>query len=316
MIIQHPEHPHALEIDETSGLPMAILQRTGERPELCDFELSLIVGGLELRSPTGGLDYQGTTVIEGSRLEGSPTWASDRDGDRCHLPIQIGTVAAHLECLFRRHGPGVSLAVVLIGDSTSSLLIRDLKVGITFQLPGDQWTLNAPGNGLARDVRLGDVTAWTGISGIGGLRGSSAVMHLGAADRAAVIWFRHELEVCGIRIKSQTRNTLDLDLATNFAGDLGRIARAQIDLFDLDLRAAPYPEFPAQFQSWLRLSGHSTPMDAPDWIASASIFEAQLGFSVFWPNHRYEPYPDVSALTGDLERIAGLGFKVDLLHRY
>ena len=42
MIIQHPEHPHALEIDETSGLPMAILQRTGERLELCDFELSLI----------------------------------------------------------------------------------------------------------------------------------------------------------------------------------------------------------------------------------------------------------------------------------
>jgi glycosidase len=60
----------------------------------------------------------------------------------------------------------------------------------------------------------------------------------------------------------------------------------------------------------MRLSGHTTPMDPPAWIGSASIYEAQVGFSVFWPDHRYEPYSDVAALTADLERIAKLGFNV------
>ena len=60
----------------------------------------------------------------------------------------------------------------------------------------------------------------------------------------------------------------------------------------------------------MRFSGHTTPANPPAWIGGASIFEAQIGYSVFYPNHRYEPYPTVSDLTNDLERVAKLGFKV------
>ena len=312
MIINHPEHSHWLEINDISGLPVAVHHSAGiKRLDLLEFKISLTVGGLEVRSPTGGLDYEGTSEITGSQLEGRATWKSNREGDRCCLPIRIGEIAASFEVLFRRHGAGVSISVVLLGDENSSLLIRDLKISTQFQLPNSGWMLNAPGNGLARDVRLGEITSWAGISCIGGLRGSSAVLHLGNQHSAMAVWFKHELEVTDIRIKSESGNTLDLELSSNFAGDLSRISSASIDLFELDLHVPQFADFPELFQTWLRFSGHTTPDNPPTWIGGASIFEAQIGYSVFYPNHRYEPYPTVSDLTNDLERIAKLGFKVD-----
>ena len=324
MILQHSEHPHAVEVDDTTGLPIAISLRgtnlssgTGTpRVELSGFALSLTVGGTEQRSPTGGLDYKDTQHLEGAIRTGDATWDSTREGDRCQIPISLAGIALQITVLFRRHGPGISIGIVVNGDASSDLLIRNLKVKTAFQFPSGGWTLNAPGNGLARDVAFGTLTGWAGISPIGGLRGSSAVAHLGhrnrlgQPDHAVGLWFRHELEISEMLIKSDTENALLLDLATNFAGDLGRIARAAIDVFDIDLRVPEFGAFPAQFQTWMRLSGQTSPANPPVWIGSASIFEAQLGFSVFFPDHRYEPYPDVSALTADLERIAALGFKV------
>jgi glycosidase len=124
------------------------------------------------------------------------------------------------------------------------------------------------------------------------------------------LWVRQELEVSEIRIKSETARELALELVTNFSGDLSRMGRTSLDLFDVDLRVPGFAAFAETFQSWLRLSGHTTPFNPPAWIGSASIWEAQIGFSVFYPDHRYEPYPEVSDLTADLPRIAALGFNV------
>src|SRR5205823_6732790 len=52
----------------------------------------------------------------------------------------------------------------------------------------------------------------------------------------------------------------------------------------------------------------STPCDRPEWITTASIFEVQIGSSVFWQGYRYEPYPTVRDLLADLGRIKGLGY--------
>ena len=45
-----------------------------------------------------------------------------------------------------------------------------------------------------------------------------------------------------------------------------------------------------------------------DWIKDASIFEVQIGYSVFWSNYQYQPYPTVRNLLADLGRIKGLGY--------
>lgn len=312
MIISHPEYLHQLEVDDQSGLPTALLW-TGKNPCRLEFgatEVFLSVNGTEVRSATGGIDYEGAETLQGVQFTGSRTWSSSQEGDRCSLTVQIGSIEARVEYLFRRHGPALTVGLVLCGEPGASLLIRNLTLYTTFGLPEGNWQLNAPGNGLGRDVALGGVTSWTGISPVGGLRGSSAVLHLGGAERNVGLWVRQELEVSDIRIKSETARELALELATNFSGDLSRMGRTSLDLFDLDLRVPGFTAFAETFQSWLRLSGHTTPCNPPAWIGAASIWEAQIGFSVFYPDHRYQPYPEVADLTADLPRIAALGFNV------
>ncbi len=311
MIVEHPEYQHSLELEDTTGLPKAVILRgTERRIELNNFQISLTVGGNEVRSATGGIDYEGAYPISAIRLDGAAQWSSSLVGDRCSIPINIGEVSAKLEFLFRRHGAALTIGLVLVGDPGSKLLIRNLTITSELHFATGEWRLNAPGNGIARDTPFEKVSAWTGISAIGGLRGSSAVLHMASQQDCAALWFRHELEVCDIRVKSETQNVLSLEINTNFAGDLGRISSASLDLFDLDLRVPGFQDFPELFQTWLRQTGHTTPQNPPAWIGSASIYEAQVGFSVFYPDHRYEPYADLAALTSDLERIAALGFNV------
>lgn len=310
MIAQHPEYLHRLELDDVSGLPSAVIFGN-RRLEVADAHLTLTVGGTEVRSATGGIDYEGAYPLAGTVITSPASWVSSSDGDAYSQPVLIGgVVAARLEYLFRRHGPALTLRVVIDGDAASNLLIRNLTLTAQLASASETWTINAPGNGVARDAPLETVAVWTGISAIGGLRGSSAVLHLAGESGCIGLWLRHELEVSDLRFKGESSHALTLEIATNFAGDLGRISNASVDLLDLDLRVPAFAAFPALFQTWLRLLGHTTPQDPPAWIGSASIFEAQIGFSVFWPDHRYEPYPQVSALTADLERIADLGFNV------
>lgn len=312
MIISHPEYLHQLEVDDQSGLPIA-LRWTGKAPYRLEFsatEVLLSVNGAEVRSATGGIDCEGAATLQGVHFSGQQSWVSSQEGDLCSLAVQIGPVHAHLEYLFRRHGPAITVRLTLCGDPTATLLIRNLTLYTTFGLPAGDWRLNAPGNGLSRDVALGGITSWTGISPVGGLRGSSAVVHLGGAEQNIGLWVRQELEVSDIRIKSATPHELALELVTNYSGDLSRMGRTSLDLFDLDLRVPGFAAFAETFQTWLRLSGHTSPCNPPDWIGAASIWEAQIGFSVFYPDHRYQPYPEVSDLTADLPRIAALGFNV------
>ncbi len=312
MIIQHPEYQHALEFDENTGLPTAIflLDKSKARVSLADLEISILTDGTEIRSATGGIDYENAIKLTGTAAKGTPTWFSSSEGDACAVPICIGDVAASLECVFKRHGAALTLRLVITGDTNATRLIRNISLNTNFIFEPSQWVLNAPGNGVARDTAFGAVTAWTGISAIGGLRGSSAVLHMAGQECNAALWLRHELEVSDIRIKSERPNTLSLELGTNFAADLSLVQNAKIDLFDFDWRVPNFTVFPQVFADWLRLSGHTTPDNPPAWIASASIFEAQIGFSVFYPNHRYAPYPEVTDLTADLDRIKALGFTV------
>ncbi|MCX6017913.1 MAG: alpha-amylase family protein, partial [Chloroflexi bacterium] len=207
-------------------------------------------------------------------------------------------------------GPALTLRLILHGDAASTLLVRNLTMTADLALPTGNWRVNAPGNGLGRDIALDQISEWSGISPIGGLRGSSAVVHLGSEQRCAALWLRQELEASDIRIRGGEANRLSLEVSTNFAADVGRMGRASIDLFDLDLHVPDFPAFAEVFQSWLRFIGHTTPMNPPAWIGAASIYEAQIGFSVFYPGHRYQPYPEVSDLTADLDRITALGFNV------
>ena len=55
MIAQHPEYLHRLELDDSSGLPSAVIL-ANRRLEIVATALTLTVGGTEVRSATGGTD--------------------------------------------------------------------------------------------------------------------------------------------------------------------------------------------------------------------------------------------------------------------
>jgi glycosidase len=312
MIIRHPEYLHQIEIDDHSGLPTAILL-PGLPPfriTVPTFEFTLSADGREVRSPTGGIDIVDADTLSGAALRNIVGWTSDHEGDAFQVALTIGPLSATLEYLFRRHGPALAVRLVLHGDAESKLLVRNLTLNTELALPAGDWRLNAPGNGIGRDMPLAHITDWSGISPIGGLRGSSAVLHLAGPERCAALWLRHELEVCDIRVRGAASDRLSLEVSTNFAADVARMGRAVLDLFDLDLRVPGFHAFAPIFQNWLRFTGHTSPNQPPAWIGSASIYEAQIGFSVFYGGHRYQPYPEVSDLTADLDRIAALGFNV------
>ena len=192
MIIRHPEYLHHLEIHDQSGLPQAIVLPGNDpfRIEFPAFEFELSVNGREVRSPTGGIDIADAETLSGVVYQGCMDWASSHEGDACRLAVKIGTISATIEYLFRRHGPALTLRLVLHGDTESTLLVRNLTMTTDFALPAGNWRVNAPGNGFGRDVPLGQLSAWSGISPTGGLRGSSAILHLGSEQRCAALWPR------------------------------------------------------------------------------------------------------------------------------
>ena len=78
------------------------------------------------------------------------------------------------------------------------------------------------------------------------------------------------------------------------------------------IRLAPgnYMEALKRFQDFWNQAGVKLAGETPSWARQARIYEIQLGPKSFPNSQPLEPYPDVAALTADLERIASLGFNV------
>jgi hypothetical protein len=76
----------------------------------------------------------------------------------------------------------------------------------------------------------------------------------------------------------------------------------------LDLVRNPWSTVQADARQWLAEAGVRSPGGAPAWVERARIFEVQIGTSVFAGGWTYSPYPEVTDLLNDLDRIATLGF--------
>ena len=78
------------------------------------------------------------------------------------------------------------------------------------------------------------------------------------------------------------------------------------------IRLAPgdYMEALKRFQGFWNEAGVKLAGETPAWGRDARIYEVHLGQKSFPNGQPLEPYPDVAALTADLERIASLGFNI------
>ena len=318
------ESTHCIAIDDATGLPAALIVPavSGGRRVGIEAAIECEVDGYERRSPTGGIEYVDTHRLANCRRTAEPTMHETSNGPTWRVPVRIGGDAAESgvtgELLYslNRLGPACSFGFDFVG--AQGIVVRNLVLRGFLHLGGDIWSVTAPGNGIAGATPLDAITSAVGISPMGGLRGSSGLIHLepaGLADRAVSMWFDNDVEIPEIDVRGASASSLAFSLTTNFAADLTNVTSNELRLCSFDVDVPRWSSFPTLFDGWLRSRGHTSPGAAPDWIAGAMIYEAQIGFSVFAspvhdsPNH-YSPYPEVNDLNDDLDRIRGLGFTV------
>ena len=309
MKLHHPESTHHYEVDEKTALLTGLTYSSPSGARSVGFETSLNIqsGGGERRAATGGLEYFDCAHQSQVTSTGVPSYGQGLNGITWRLPISIGAINAELIYRLDRQSAAASFALYFPGGQ--EVLIRNVNLAFQIKLPTDHWIVNMPGNGLRKDIPIHILETEVGISPVGGLRGSSSVIHLGSVNNGQIaIWPNNRIEIAELTIKNSGQSQIQLRIDTNFGSDLSQVSGVELEICKIDLSVPMYEEFATVFQDWLRRDGYVSPNNPPQWIDGAMIYEAQIGFSVFNEVHHYSPYPQVRDLINDLDQIHAYGF--------
>jgi len=307
--LDHFESTHQFDVDHETGLLAGLSHISLSVVRNVGFETTLNIqsGGGERRAATGGLEYfdcDNQSVVTSS---GGQIYDQGNNGINWHLPISIGSIKAELIYRLNRQSAAASFAIYFPGGQ--EVLIRNVNLVFQIKLPSDYWILNMPGNGLRKDVPISILNTEVGISPVGGLRGSSSVVHLGSKNNGQIaIWPNNRVEIAELTLKSSGEHQIQLKIDTNFGSDLSTVSSVELEICKIDLAVPRYEDFAPVFQDWLRKDGYVSPNNPPAWIDGAMIYEAQIGFSVFNEVHHYAPYLQVRDLINDLDQINKYGF--------
>ena len=309
MQLHHLESNHQFEVDDETGLLTGLTYGlpTGERNVGFETTLTIQSGGGERRAATGGLEYFDCTSQSAVTRNGASAYGQGINGIVWHIPISVGSIEAELIYRLNKQSAAASLAIFFPGGQ--DVLIRDINFEFSIRLPTDSWIINIPGNGLRKNIPIHILNTEVGISPVGGLRGSSSVVHLGSENNGQiVIWPNNRVEIAELTVKKTGESQVQLKIDTKFGSDLSQVSGVELEICKIDLSVPTYDDFAPIFQDWLRKDGYVSPNDPPTWIDGAMIYEAQIGFSVFNEVHHYSPYPQVRDLINDLNRINEYGF--------
>jgi len=307
--LHHLESNHQFEVDDKTGLLTGLTYTSPAGLRSVSFQTTLNIqsGGGEKRSATGGLEYFDCKNQSAVTTTGEPIYGQGINGINWHQPISIGSIRAELIYRLDRQSAAASLAIYFPGGQVE--LIRDINLAFQIKLPADTWLVNMPGNGLRKDLPISTLNTEVGISPVGGLRGSSSVVHLGSKNNGQLaIWPNNRIEIPQLTLKNNGDNQVQLKIDTNFGSDLSKITGVELEICKIDLSVPQYDQFAPVFQDWLRRDGYVSPNNPPKWIDGAMIYEAQIGFSVFNEVNHYSPYPQVRYLINDLDQISEFGF--------
>jgi glycosidase len=184
---------------------------------------------------------------------------------------------------------------------------------------GPDWTLNAPGNRIRPDAPLSALSRPIGISSLTGLRGSPGVIALTApgAGHTVLIWPNSLDELSTLSVGPAADGaTITVDTGIAAAADADTDVR--LSVARLGVQPGGWPAARAQLPGWYAGAGIRLPESHPAWTTHATIFEAQIGYSVFGPDRwTYAPYPTAQDLLADVDRIRALGFDtIQLMPRH
>lgn len=310
MKISHVESSHVLDIDDKSGLPKSItLEKDKTKLNIAiQSQFKIEIGGHDRRNPVGGLEYYDTEWSSDVVVQSEPHLIQNIDGVVWAVPVKIGPVNAAITYSFNRIGPAVSIGVNF--DGNQNVVVRNLVAEISCDLGGGNWVLNIPGNGAQSNLPLTQLKTSTGISPMGGLRGSSGLIFLSddKSKRNVALWADGNVEIPEVEIVGLGSSQTGIKIKSEFCSDLSKVKNLPLRLFSIDLTVPSWQEFPKLFQSWLDEYGVTSPSNPPDWVKPTMIFEAQLGYSIFGKINTYGPYPTATDLIADLDRVKKLGF--------
>ena len=202
MKISHVESSHVLDIDDKSGLPKSItLEKDKTKLNIAiQSQFKIEVGGHDRRNPVGGLEYYDTEWSSDVVVQSEPHLIQNIDGVVWAVPVKIGPVNAAITYSFNRIGPAVSIGVNF--DGNQNVVVRNLVAEISCDLGGGTWVLNIPGNGAQSNLPLTQLKTSTGISPMGGLRGSSGLIFLSddKSKRNVALWADGNVEIPEVEI--------------------------------------------------------------------------------------------------------------------
>lgn len=308
MLLSSIESHNALEIDDKSGLPTSLKLKSsqGEFVAKISCAISIEINGTEVRAPAGGIEYLETKTIKECISTGAIDSRATSKGRLFSQPINIEGVNANINYLFSVHGPALEVSLELLHHEKT--LVRELTLSVRIDFDSGSWLANIPGNGLRANVPLQDINDSTGISPLGGLRGSSGLAHLTNSKFSLAMWCINDVEIPQITFTGYSERSAEMTIKTGFASDLSLVSAIDVPLIALELLHESWTGFPSIFDGWLRSKEISSPANPPSWVKGAMLFEAQIGYSVFSKVNKYGPYPEVSDLIADLDRIKSLGF--------
>src|SRR5699024_2342742 len=153
-----------------------------------------------------------------------------------------------------------------------------------------------PGNRLRADLPLTQLPPAVPVSTIGGLAGSTGLIALSHTREPGTIaiWPRSQDEV-GETLLTPLDGGLVIRHHTHLAAGAAPGTELSQDGIAVDLIDADWPAVRAQVPDWFDELGIATPTASPAWTRAATIYEAQVGTSIFAGGQfTYAPYPTMA----------------------
>ncbi len=313
LVIHDRSRRLGVRLDAATGLATELLTWSGEREEAVPLSLTAVVetgGEEEFRAPFG-LAYVNTSRLDAFRLvDGALAYEDAGPEETYTVTTEAGGWTFLWDYTFRRSHPRLELSVRVRPPHPAKGILRDLHLDVAIR-PRDlsAWRLEAPGNHLRPGVAANTLTEPVTVSPAGGVRGSTGLvaLHHPEERRVVIVWPLSRTEV-GQPVLRSDSGALRLSLDTGLAGRLSPGEALRYGGINLDVLEGTWADVRDGVPDWYAPLGIATPSDHADWIDTVSIFEVQIGYSVFRGGWEYGPYRTVRDLIADLGRIKGLGF--------
>lgn len=313
IVIQDRQERLAIELDPITGTPTALVAtvepgRTERVP--ITWTTTLITEGIEVERQPFGLAYDNTIPLSDFTLAPSALVREyDGDDDIVTATTYTKDWQVDWEYRFRLSAPRIELQLIF-SPRAGTGTIRNVELAIAIHLDEpDRWAVHAPGSGIRSAVPATAFQTETAVSESCFSGSGAVVIDRQAPETTLLLWPFSRTEHSINRLLSRD-NVLELRVSTLLAGRISAGERLRWGSVNLDCFADTWDGLRPTTGGWFRTIGVARPTDTATWIPGSTIFEVQVGTSVFWNGFEYSPYPTMRDLYNDLGRIAGLGFDV------